>query len=59
MIWGTPAVGKELNYCCQLGNSHDPYAIAVKKRIDGEERVVGHVPQRISAIVHCSSEEGV
>ena len=31
LIWGVPAVGEELNYHCELGNSHDPYAVAVKK----------------------------
>jgi len=34
----------------ELGNAHDPYAVAVKKTIGGELRVVGHIPRRISAI---------
>ena len=50
LIWGAPALGEELTCCRELRNSHDPYAVAVKKRIGGEERVVGHVPRRISAI---------
>ena len=33
MIWGVPAVGEELNCHRQLGNSHDPYAVAVKKYV--------------------------
>ena len=31
LLWGVPAVGKELNCHRKLGNSHDPYAVAVKK----------------------------
>jgi len=48
MIWGAPTVGEELHCHRELGNSHDPYAVAVKKMIGGEERGVGHVPHRIS-----------
>ena len=50
LIWGVPAVGEELNCHRELGNSHDPYAVAVKKVISREERVTGHVPWRISAV---------
>ena len=50
LIWGVPGVGEELNCYRKLGNSHDPYAVAVKKWIGGEIRVVGHLPQIISAI---------
>jgi len=50
LIWGVPAVGEELNCYRELGNSHDPYAVAVKKSIGGELRVVGHLPRIISAI---------
>ena len=52
-IWNNPVAREELPCSRELGNSHDPYAIAVKKfkkMIGGEERVVGHVPRRISAI---------
>ena len=31
LIWGVPAVGEELNCHRELGNSHNPYAVAVKK----------------------------
>ena len=31
LIWEVPAVGEELNCHRELGNSHDPYAVAVKK----------------------------
>ena len=50
LIWGVPGVGEELNCYCELRNSHDPYAVAVKKWIGGERRVVGHLPRIISAI---------
>ena len=33
----------------QIGNSHDPLAVAVLKRIDGHNTIIGHVSQRISA----------
>ena len=50
MIWNNPIAGEELPCYRELGNSHDPYAVAVKKFIAGEQKVVGHVPRRISAI---------
>ena len=50
LIWGVPDVGEELNCYRELGNSHNPYAVAVKKWIGGEIRVVGHLPRIISAI---------
>ena len=50
LIWNNPDAGEELTCSRELGNSHDPYAIAVKKMIGREERVVGHVPRQISAI---------
>ena len=50
--WGVPAVGEELICHRELGNSHDPYAVAVKKgSLDTVE--LGHGPRRISEI--CSS----
>ena len=30
-IWGVPTVGEALNCHRELGNSHDPYAMGVKK----------------------------
>ena len=50
LIWEVPVIGEELSCSRELGNSHDPYAVAVKKEIEGEERFVGHVPRQISAI---------
>ena len=29
LIWGIPAVGEKLNCHHELGNSHDPYAVAL------------------------------
>jgi len=49
MIWGALTVG-ELHCHHELGNSHDPYAVAVKKVIGREERVVEHVPCRIFVV---------
>ena len=43
-------VGEELACERELGNSQDPYAVAVKNTIGGETEVVGHVPRSISAI---------
>ena len=50
MIRNNPIAGEELPCYRELGNSHDPYAVAVKKFIAGEQKVVGHIPRRISAI---------
>ena len=42
MVWNDPIVGEEL-YCeREPGNSCDPCAMAVKKQINGEEKIVGH-----------------
>ena len=41
---------KELESKCEIGNSHYTHAVAVRKVIDGEEKTVGHVPRKISAI---------
>ena len=50
MIWNNPIAGEELPYYRDLGNSHDPYVVTVKKLITGEQKVAGHVPKQISAI---------
>ena len=49
LIWNNSIVGEELACERELGNSHNPYAVAVTKTIGGE-RIVGHVSRRISAI---------
>ena len=39
-------IGEVLPCVREVGNRHDPYAIAVKK----DELVVGHLPRKISCI---------
>jgi len=34
----------------EVGNAHDPQAVAIKKFIDNNIEVVGHVLRRISSI---------
>ena len=52
MIWNNPLIGEELPCECEPGNSHDSYAVAVKKEIGTCRRnqIVGHVPRRLSTI---------
>ena len=49
-IWDNPVVGEQLNCIREVGNSHDPMAVAVIKEIEGETKTVGHIPRRISAL---------
>ena len=49
-VWESPADGEVLRCEREVGNSHDTYAVAVKKLIDGHYVVVGHVPRKISSI---------
>ena len=49
-IWENPVVGEQLNCIREVGNSHDPMAVAVIKEIEGETKTVGHIPRRISAL---------
>ena len=50
LIWNNPVVGEDLLCEREVGNPHDTHAVAVKKVIDGNLTVVGHIPQRISSI---------
>ena len=34
----------------QPGNAHDIHAVSIKKAIDGEIKIVGHIPRKISVI---------
>ena len=45
--------GKELHCEQEIGKSSDPLAVAVMKRLDGEDNIVGHLPRRISPL--CSA----
>ena len=48
LIWNNPVVGEDLLCECEVGNPHDTHAVAVKKVIDGNLTMVGHILQRIS-----------
>ena len=50
MIWNDPIVGEELVCEHEPGNSRDPYAVAFKKQLSGEDKIVGHVQRKISTI---------
>ena len=50
LIWNNPVVGEDLLCEREVGNPHDTHAVAVKKVIDGNLTVVGHIPRRISSI---------
>ena len=39
MVWNNPIAGEELPCYRELGNSHDPYAVAVKKFIFSTTKV--------------------
>ena len=43
-----PVVGEDLLCERKVGNPHDMQAVAVKKVIDGNLTMVGHILQRIS-----------
>ena len=46
-IWPSSVVEKRL--LCER-KVDDPMSVAVKKQIDGENTIVGHVPRQISAL---------
>ena len=50
LIWNNPVVGEDLLCEHEVRNPHDMHTVAVKKVIDGNLTVVGHIPQRISSI---------
>ena len=58
VIWENPTPGEELYCRREVGNSHDPLSVAVIKRIDGEDTIVGHVPRRISALCNAFIRRG-
>ena len=49
-VWENPVCGDELSCTRDIGNSHDPMTVAINKEIDGDIKIVGHVPRRISAL---------
>ena len=52
-IW-TPSIGEVLQCEKEEGNSHDLYAVAVKK----QDSIVGHVPRNISTLCHLFLSRG-
>ena len=48
-VW-MPVTNEELVCAQESGNSHDPYAVAIKKG----GLVVGHVPRKFQPFVRCS-----
>ena len=49
-VWINPVIEEELLCEWEIGNAHDTHAVAVCKIIDGDMKVVGHVPCKISAL---------
>ena len=43
-VWHNPFVGEDLLCVHEVGNRHNTHAVAVKKVIDGNLTVVGHIP---------------
>ena len=57
-VWVNPTVREVLSCEREAGNSHDTYAVALKKVIDGSYVVVGHVPHTISPICSVFIQKG-
>lgn len=55
-IW-EPVNGKELPCKQEIGNSSDPLTVVVMKRIDGEDKIVGHLPHKISPLCSAFSDK--
>ena len=49
-IWPNPVDEEQLTCECEVGNSHKPLAVAIKKLIDGSNMIVGHVPRCMSPL---------
>ena len=49
-IWPSPVVEEQLLCEHEVGNSHDPMSVAIKKQIDGESTIVRHVSRGISPL---------
>ena len=48
-ILENPIIGEELKCQHEIGNRHDPLAVAILKEIDGHDTIVGHVSSKITA----------
>ena len=49
-IWENPSVGDSLICEREPGNAHYMHAVSNKKAIDGEIKIVGYIPRKISVI---------
>lgn len=45
-IWENPSEDVELVCEREIGNAHDTHAVAIQKDINGEIRIVGHIPKK-------------
>ena len=50
VVWENPVYGEILVCHREVENAHDTHAVAVKKVIGDDLKVVGHIPRRISLI---------
>ena len=50
VAWDNLVHGENLVCEREVGNHHDTHAVAIKKVIDGNLTVVGHIPRRLSSI---------
>ena len=48
-VW-TPYIGETMPCSRELTNGHDPFAVKVSQLHGEEERIVGHLPRKISSI---------
>ena len=49
-IWENPSEDDELVCEREIGNAHDTHTVAIWKDIDGETRIVGHIPRKVSSL---------
>ena len=49
-VWDDPIDGEELECKPEIRNSYDMHTIVVRKSIDREEKIVGHVPRKLLTI---------
>ena len=42
-VWKNHVHGEELSCARDIGNSHDPMAVAITKEVDGDIEAVGHM----------------
>ena len=49
-IWPNSIDKEQLTCEREVGNSHGPLAVAIKKLIDGSNLIIGHVPKCISPL---------